>query len=156
MIDAARLRELLDYDPATGALTRRDGGAVPGWTDADGYRVLRVEGRRYFAHRLAWLYTHGSWPPDQIDHINGQPQDNRLANLRPATAAQNSQNERQARASNRTSGLLGVTWHKAARAWMAQIKLNGKSSYLGLFDSPEAAHDAYLAAKRRLHEFGTI
>lgn len=90
-------------------------------------------------------------PPSSlcVDHINGNTLDNRRYNLRIATAAQNTQNQRISR--NNSSGRKGVSWHKAAGKWFAQIKANGQHFYLGLFDTIEEAHGAYCAAADSLH-----
>lgn len=90
-----------------------------------------------------------------IDHINGDRADNRIANLRQATTAENSQNERGPRA-HATSGFLGVGWHAQQSRWRARITVNGKRRHLGLFDTPEAAYAAYVEAKRALHPFSTL
>ena len=157
MITQSRLKELLHYDPETGVFTwavRRNGirnGGVAGGLDAKGYRKIGVDGRLYLAHRLAWLYVHGVWPQAQMDHRNGVHDDNRISNLREATNAQNSQNR--ALHANNTSGFPGVTWFWQRRKWMSQITFDGKRKGLGYFDDPEEAHEAYLAAKARLHAF---
>ena len=156
-LTAERLREVLHYDPETGVFTWRVRaghakiGDVAGGYDGRGYRVIGVDGALYRAHRLAWLYTTGAWPADQIDHINGARDDNRFANLREATHRENGQN-RTAHPFN-TSGHPGVCWHKAAQKWMAQIRTSQKHRYLGLFSTPEEAAAAYVEAKRRLHTF---
>lgn len=154
-----RLRELLDYDPDTGLFTWRvrtskcvTVGAIAGCLDK-GYLRIQIDRRLHLAHRLAWLYITGDWPPAQIDHINGIRDDNRIANLRAATRAENMHNRRKPH-SNTTSGYLGVSRYRGK--FMAQIKLDGKSKFLGLFDTPEEAHAVYLEAKRRLHPYGTI
>ena len=93
-----RLRELLSYDPATGKFLWRVGrqcmraGAVAGATEVQGYRVIKIDGKIYKAHRLAWLYVTGEWPPEEIDHKNTDPQDNVWSNLRLATHSQNQAN----------------------------------------------------------------
>ena len=84
------LRQLLNYDPDMGAFTWRQGrgpvraGGVAGCLTRKGYRRIQIDGQNYMAHRLAWLYMYGSWPPEQIDHINEIKSDNRLDNLRLA------------------------------------------------------------------------
>jgi hypothetical protein len=155
-ITAERLRELLHYDPATGLLTwlvnpspRVRIGDVAGRVRSDGYRIVRADGQRYLAHRLAWLHVHGEWPPHHIDHINGDPSDNRFANLRPATGSQNQANARKPRTN--TSGYMGVRWHTAARKWEARIRLSGRQSSLGCFDCPAEAHAAYMAAAKKYY-----
>jgi len=149
-----RLRELLCYDQITGVFfweIGRAAGAVAGWGHPSGYIFIKLDGRSYAAHRLAWLYVHGRWPVDQTDHRNGKRNDNRIQNLRECSSAENNQNTA-IYGSNR-SGLLGVGWHKASRRWRARIDAGGKQNHLGLFSSPEEAHEAYLSAKARLHTF---
>lgn len=154
------LRRLLRYDPETGVFTwlvstgrRCKIGDVAGSVDSHGQRVIGVQGRNYKAHRLAWLYMTGAWPEDQIDHRNGERADNRWANLRDATHSLNQQNQRKARANNRT-GLLGVRARQGK--FEAAIGAGGKQKYLGSFSTPEEAHAAYLKAKRCLHAGCTI
>lgn len=163
LLTAERLRELLSYDCDTGEFRWRKSttnsvrvGAAAGRSGPKGYRLIKIDCRTWLAHRLAWLYVHGRWPASQIDHINGDKADNRLANLREATAAENQHNKFRAQANNRTSGLLGVCWHKRDRRWVAQIKVGGKVRHIGLFATPEAAHDAYLKAKAELHPFASL
>lgn len=159
-LNSTRLRELLYYDASTGVFTRRvttspkaQVGAVAGGLDGKKHWVIRVDSRRYQAHRLAWLYVHGEWPTGDIDHINGDGADNRIGNLRDVTRTTNMQNQRRARVGN-TTKLLGVT--KKRNKWQAYITTNGKPQYLGLFDTAEAAHAAYLQAKRQQHAGCTI
>lgn len=161
-ISAARLRELLHYDPATGVFTwihaagwhgRIKAGSVAGHRRRDGYIQIEVDGCTYTAHRLAWLYVTGGWPANGIDHRHGVRSDNRWSELRPATQMQNLQNMRKARSDNK-SGLLGVSL-VGARA-KAEIQVGGKRKHLGYFDTPELAHAAYLEAKVRYHEFQTL
>lgn len=151
-----RLRTLLRYDPATGHFEWlvRQGQAKPGkraGTPVHGRVIIRIDGVNYFAHRLAWLYVHGTWPADQIDHINGEPADNRLFNLRECTHAENHQNTA-TRRDNRLQ-LTGVSLHRHSGLFAAEIKAKGKRHLLGYYKTPEAAHTAYLDAKARLHEF---
>jgi hypothetical protein len=91
----------------------------------------------------------GSWPKEQIDHINGDPLDNRWSNLREATQSQNNWNTRLSR--NNTSGYKGVSWHKGERKWDATIMAYGKSHFLGRFKTKEEARDAYIDASKKLH-----
>jgi hypothetical protein len=91
----------------------------------------------------------------QLDHINGIKRDNRIENLREATDSENQQNQKKPPAHN-TSGFLGVTKYKRNGKWVAGIKLNGKRINLGYFDTPEAAHAAYLQKKKELHPFQTL
>jgi hypothetical protein len=155
MLTAERLREVLEYDPGTGRFTwrirhRRIGvGAEAGSIDRRGYVRIRIGGKRYAAHRLAWLYVHAAWPSDQIDHIDGNPRNNRLANLRVATNSQNQGNSRRRRHS--ASGFKGAYYHKPSGRWRAAIRKDGVRIQLGRFDTPEEAHAAYCKAAAALH-----
>ncbi len=154
------LRELLHYDPQTGVFTWKVAvaqciaiGDVAGGLRTDGYLAIKLAGKSYFAHRLAWRYVRGRWPKKHVDHWNGRRADNRFTNLREATKAQNAQNVRKAYANNQ-SGFLGVGADK--NRWRARIRIDGHLCSLGYFNTPEAAHAAYLAAKRQLHPFNTL
>jgi hypothetical protein len=158
-ITAEKLREILDYDPETGVFTwrvtlsiRAPSGSTAGTCCNDGRVNITICGRRYKAHRLAWLYVHGEWPPELIDHIDGNPSNNRIANLRPATCRQNGANAK--RSVSNTSGFKGVCWDGVNRRWRAHITLNGKTKCLGRFDKIEDASAAYRkAAERCFGEF---
>ena len=128
-------------------------GDVAGCLRNDGYTTIKIDGRIHRAHRLAWLHVHGEWPNDQLDHINGSRSDNRLANLRAASHSENQHNQRKPRSDNK-SGFLGVFPYRGK--FRAMIRIDGKQRSLGDFSTPEAAHEAYLKAKRALHPFGTI
>lgn len=155
-ITAEEVRNLLDYNPATGAFTRRvrtsmriNVGDAAGCPNGKGYLLIRLQNRLYRAHRLAWLYVHGEWPPHEIDHIDGNRSNNAIANLRPSTHAQNMQNL--AKKSSNTSGVTGVHWDQLRSKWKAEIGANGTVLRLGSFASKEEARNAYLAAKAKLH-----
>lgn len=159
-LTAARARELLSYDQDTGALswrvsvgTRARPGCKAGWVMSLGYVQVKIDGGVYYAHRVIWLMQTGEWPANHVDHKNGVRKDNRWCNLRDVTCSVNSQNQRHARADSKT-GMFGVTVSK--RRFRARIKLNGERFDLGSFPTQEAAHEAYLAAKRTLHEGCTI
>ena len=156
----AKLCALLHYDPETGRFTwkaktsiRSVIGAEAGALQKRGYRSIGLCGHRYFAHRLAWLYVHGEWPKGEIDHINGLHADNRIANLRDVPPQLNKQNIRKCNRDNK-SGFLGVSAN--GKRWAAQLDRNGRKVYIGTFDTPEEAHRAYVAAKRRLHPGSTL
>lgn len=152
-LTAARLRELLEYDPDTGVFTWRSNGRVAGCPTGNyGRTQITVDGVARYAARLAWLYVHDEWPAGQVDHINGDRTDHRIANLRVLTNAQNKQNTRRAYANN-GSGLLGVHHDKRNGRWRARIMVDGRSRSLGYHDTPEEAHAAYLRAKAELHPF---
>jgi hypothetical protein len=157
-LSAERLRELLDYNAETGIFTwkvqsgRQPAGSTAGWKQ-QGRVYLTVDHCRMAAHRAAWLYVYGEMPKDQIDHINGDPLDNRIANLRDVTDQQNKHNLRKPKAGNK-SGYLGVAPNKSR--WLAKITVNRQQICLGTYDTPEEAYAAYLEAKRRLHSTCTI
>lgn len=148
---AALLREF-HYDPETGVLRRRPLMTPAAKKQRDGYSTVCFGGRTFGVHRIAWFYVHGKVPDLQIDHVNGEKSDNRIANLRLATHSENAQNRKHANVSNR-SGLLGVTWIESRQRWGATIDVDGKRKYLGRFKTPEEAHAAYMAAKAELHPF---
>lgn len=113
------------------------------------YWQLEVGGKAYRAHRIIFLMHHG-YLPKQIDHIDGNGLNNDIENLRAANHGQNQHNKGTQK--NNTSGFKGVSWHKRDKKWQAFIKFDGKKRYLGSFDTPEAAHEAYKAAATKLHK----
>jgi hypothetical protein len=150
MLTAERLRELLAYDPETGAFTwrvRSGGkstvGSPAGCDDASGYRKIRVDGRNYYGHRLAFLHMTGTWPQDQADHINRDRADNRWANLREADRSLNARNTG-ARQRNKL-GVKGV--HRIpGGSFRAAIHCDGQTRRLGCFSTIEEASAAYARA----------
>jgi hypothetical protein len=154
-----RAKELLTYDPDSGLFTwrvSRRGPARAGETagsNCHGYVLLKLDGEAVFAHRLAWLVVYGTWPTNDIDHINGRRDDNRIANLRDVSRAVNLQNRRSAHRRS-LSGLLGVK--KNHGGWSASITTAGRRKHLGTFKTADEAHSIYLAAKRQLHEGNTL
>lgn len=153
-ITQAQLKEKLHYNQKSGEFTwkvrcgRQSAGKTAGTIHSDGYIDIMFDGAHFFAHRLAWLYVHGEFPPDQIDHINRIKTDNRIVNLRVVTNSENQQNQASAR-SNSTSGFLGVSLKRGR--WRAGIRVNGKSMHIGTFDTKEQAHAAYIDVKRQCH-----
>lgn len=157
-MNAQRVRELLCYDPATGAFSwrvtlgaRAQAGKPAGSPTANGYWCIRLDKRLYQAHRLAWLYVTGEWPSQDIDHKNGQRADNRFDNLRDVPNALNRQNTHAARKDS-GSGVQGVARYKRTGRFQAQLKVRGKNVYLGIYDTVDEASLAYRDAKAQLHE----
>jgi hypothetical protein len=152
-----QLVQLFNYREETGELVwkvNRTGGTkagdVAGYISSLGYRVVKVKGRLYMAHRLIWKIRHGEIPEEaQIDHINGSKSDNRLENLRLCSGSNNCQNR--AASSRNKSGYKGVYWWKARQAWRADIVAKGVHHYLGTFATAELAHMAYAKAAAELH-----
>ena len=170
-ISPAQVRELLDYDPSTGVFVwkhrgskwfpgdehhrkiwnNRFAGKVAGNNRKDGYTVVVINYVRYTAHRLAWAHVYGEWPKNEIDHIDGDRSNTRIANLRDVVRRVNQENLKRSRGETK-SGLLGVTWDKKKNKWFARIKAGGRARFLGYFSDPNKAHEVYLKAKVVLHE----
>lgn len=137
------VRGALDYNPETGAFRWKISpannmapGCVAGTIRRDGYVRIRVFHQMYQGHRLAWFFIHGVWPSNLIDHIDGNPSNNSLSNLREATAFQNQHNRR----------AKGYSYSSRDKKFAAQLLVNGKLMRLGRFDTAEEARAAYLEA----------
>lgn len=159
-ITAEFARSVLNYDPESGLFTKkprhdmstawnsRCANKACGVRMAHGYISIRINNRPYLAHRLAWLVTHGEWPAQLIDHINGDRSDNRLCNLREATHTQNRFNA--GKWGHNKSGFKGVSFHPFSGLWRARVSVNRKDVCLGYFHTKEEAHAVY---QRRVAEF---
>lgn len=171
-LSADAVRKLLDYNPETGEFhwkartpemfdgsshssshncskwNARYAGELAGSQRSDGYIQIQINGGRVMAHRLAWLLMIDEWPDHEIDHIDGEPSNNRFSNLRAATRSENGRNTRR-RADSR-SGVKGVR-HRSRNCWSSEICINGERIYLGYFDNIDEARKAYAAAARELH-----
>ena len=154
----AQLREALHYEPATGVFTWLiTRGAVRAGQRAgcskDGYIYIGIRGIQYYAHRLAWFYMTGDWPP-LLDHRDRDKSNNSFDNLRIATRPQNMANSSASRTN--TSGARGVSWDRKLGKWVAAITVHGRRQYLGLFPNVDAAQAAYNhAAVSAYGEFAT-
>lgn len=152
-LTAARLREVMEYDPQTGRFKWRRcltnnpyaGRPAAGCVSKAGYVKIRIDYRLHYAHRLAWLYVHGEWPTRLLDHVNGNRSDNRLCNLREANDVENTYNK--PAQSNNTTGFKGVSLIKSSGRYRATIN----NRHLGVFDTAERASDAYQIAAASLH-----
>lgn len=127
----------------------RIAGKEAGYLNQDGYRVIEVATKGIGAHRIVWLMHHGAWPTGEIDHINSIRHDNRIENLRDVVHITNSENRRSSNIDSKT-GVLGVTEFKGGK-YRARIRSKGILVSLGIFDTAEQAHAAYVDAKRKLH-----
>lgn len=143
MITQARLKELVTYDPETGLFTRNQAwgtlpaGRVTGKQDGN-YVQIKLDGVRYTAHRLAWLYMTGEWPSNgQVDHDDRNPGNNKWDNLKDVTNQLNHRNK--GLQSNNTSGCKGVCLNKRTGKYVATIKNAGKVTYLGCYDTLDQA-----------------
>ena len=141
------LKEQLHYEPTTGLFTwkvsnnnRIKVGDVAGSVRKDGYIHIRINRRYYLSHRLAFLWVTGVFPPEQVDHINHQKDDNRWVNLRVASHQENGRNR--SMSIRNKSGFTGVSWHKHANKWVSRIIINGKDEHLGLFKDLDEAINA--------------
>lgn len=159
MLTQERLKEVLTYDKNTGHFTwlvalsnRTTVGTRAGNTSPKGYRRVMIDNITVMEHRLVWLYVFGVLPNNDLDHINHQRDDNRLCNLREATRKENMQNMLMRKRQN-TSGFTCVSLHRKTGKWRAYIVVDYKQKHLGLFDTPEEAHEAYLKAKAQYHHF---
>ena len=158
------LATLFDYEPATGRLVWRkragDDRITKMWntrfagTEANhqitsGHHQAHVNKKSYLVHRIAWAIYYGEWPKGNIDHIDRNPANNAISNLRIASRSQNGTNSR-VRANN-TSGYKGVSWYTNQKKWIARITVDGKRWSIGYFDSAEDAGGAYAIAAQRFH-----
>ena len=153
----ARLRELLDYDPATGVFRWREsrGGVKAGKeagaaTRPDRYRLIMIDYRNYHAGRLAFLWMTGAWPDSCVDHINRNPADNRWCNLRPASVQENNCNSKVQ--SNNRLGVAGVYYRKnlSNNPYEVRISKDGKYIWIGQFPTLEEAVAARQKAEREV------
>lgn len=164
MITHERLHAGYHYDPETGAWSRPlvagsrgrpKGGRRIGWRNDQGYWIITIDERRYRTSHLAWLWMTGSLPADEIDHIDLDKGNDRWANLREATHAENTRNCRLRKHS--LTGVKGVQLHKQSGMYRGRITINGECIHLGLFTTAALAHEAYTAASQKYHgEYGRI
>lgn len=149
------IKAVLRYDPESGIIYWNiDKVGVkkgqPIYTyKKDGYPRIKIKKKAFPAHRVAFLLMTGEWPQFVVDHVNGDKTDNRFCNLRLATKAQNSQNSKLS--IKNASGYKGVSWHKAAKKWRADICANRRLYFLGLFNNKEDAINARKKAEEELH-----
>ena len=151
-----RLRDLIDYDPKTGIMrwkvckaSRINIGDIITGKMKLGHLRVGIDGQRYLAHRIAWFHYYGKWPTKHIDHIDNNPENNAINNLRECTPAQNLWN-RPAQCNSLLS-LKGVSFDTRRGTWFARIMVEGKLHWLSSYNSPELAHAGYIKAAKKLH-----
>lgn len=144
MSDIEKIKIAIDYDPDTGLLKWKDAnwsGKKQGWfcgtLSGGGYLKVMINGNRYAVHRIAWAVTHGYWPENDIDHIDGERTNNKIENLREATRSMNCRNAKKPK--NNTSGFIGVGFCNRQKLWFAKIRVDGVLMNLGYFRSIEGA-----------------
>ena len=161
---AEYIRSILDYSPETGEFrwkvrsdvpkecNTRWAGKITGCPNVKGYILIGINGRLYYAHRLAWLYMTGECPYDDVDHRDVNSSNNKWENLRRGTRTLNHGNRKIS--SKNTSGLKGASIFRRDGTWRAQIQVKGKNIHLGYYSTPEEAHKVYMeAAKKFFGEF---
>lgn len=155
------IKDFLDYNHETGVFTWKESrgrvkaGSMAGTVSTirgKKYIMIRVNGKQYGAHRLAFLWVDGKFPANEVDHVDGNGLNNSWRNLRSVTHQENGRNRRKPK--NNTSGYTGVHWHKTSQKWGAYIHIEGKNRYLGYFANIEDAISARAAAsaKNGFHE----
>lgn len=155
MIILSELKELICYDYETGIFTYKKSrgklkvGSVAGSLRKDGYLQIKFNKKSYLSHRLAWFYVYGYFPKNEIDHINGNKEDNRILNLRECTRQENEYNKT-LRKDNKT-GYKGVSYRQDVKKYVASIRVNKIKKYLGFFDNEKEAYVAYINAARKYH-----
>lgn len=161
-INVARARELLEYCPSMGGscltwkVSPRYGiniGDMAGWMGTNGYWRVRIDNVTYLAHRLVWAVAKGEDPVYQLDHIKGHEAGNHIENLRLAPRGQLDNNQNRRRNKNNKSGYPGVNWYDRYGKWVVRILAENKRIFLGYFDDPKEAYEAYCKAKAELHTF---
>lgn len=142
-------------DPETGLITRRylpkNGKNGFGSKNNTGYVCISFNRKKYLAHRLIWLFVHGSFPKGMIDHINRIKTDNRISNLREVSNSENMQNIGFIKSNK--SGIKGVSFKKSTGKWVANISIGGKAIFLGSHDDKESAAQAYKDAQKIYHPY---
>lgn len=163
LLSPDELRGLFDLNTETGELRWKASTSrgkytqtVAGSVNRLGYRQVKIGKKSYLAHRIVWAIVYGEWPSEQVDHIDGNKDNNSIVNLRLVTVGQNAQNRSLSGVKTR-SGLMGAIYvpetKRRRECWESRIKLNGVSRYLGRFKTPHEAQEAYIKAKTELHPY---
>lgn len=156
MLTQDYLKSIFSYDPEIGIFRWEikparnvEIGDIAGSKNKHGYILIKIKKKHYYAHRLAWLYVHGIFPENKIDHIDRDKANNKIQNLREVTAQQNAFNRNSNK--NSTSKYIGVHWCSRNKRYVSKITCNGKIKCLGYFINETDAYSAYLIAKKQLH-----
>lgn len=153
-----RLVELVNYDSETGIFTRKKPcarcreGQILGYKKGNGYIAFTLDSKKYFAHRLAWLYVNKELPENDIDHIDGNRTNNSIKNLRDVSRSENLENSSKPKSHNKSTGIVGAYFHKQLGKFVSRIQVNKKDIYLGNFETAELANKAYMEAKIKFHK----
>jgi hypothetical protein len=154
-LSAERVRALFDYDPADGRLHRKDLSRRDRRATAKGYFTITIDNRVYQEHRVVWLWHYGEWPSAYIDHVDKNPSNCKIENLRIALPYQNNGNSKIS--TRNKTGIKGVTTKKGSDRFRAQISINNKSKHIGIYDTKEEAAQAYArAAIQYFGEFASL
>jgi hypothetical protein len=151
------IKSILDYDSETGVFrwkkvekfSNMKIGDIAGCLTKYNYHNIHFLGRKNRTHRLAWIYVYGVNPVNYIDHINGDPSDNRICNLREASPLENQRNAK-VRKDNKT-GYKGVSFNKPSSKYYASCRINGKSKHIGSFETLELAVEAHRSFTKVIH-----
>ena len=140
LVTAEQLKQIYHYDPETGIFTWKGGhrrGQRAGGIQKNGYRAIGIKAKRYYEHRLAWLYMTGEWPIFLIDHKNQDRLDNSFANLSEVNWRQN--NTYKGLPARNTSGIKNVSYNKPTKRWRARMSHHGRELYIGSYQTKEEA-----------------
>jgi hypothetical protein len=160
-VTVERLQQVLSYNSQTGVVSwkansgiwgRLKAGSTAGYKDPSGYISIRIDDTLYKAHRLAWALHYGSFPNQGIDHLDGDPSNNKIDNLRQADQFVNNQNRRD----KKTSKTLGTYFCANRNVWQAYITVRREHFFIGSYKTQEEAHQAYIDVKRAVHQGCTI
>lgn len=162
------LRECFAYNPDSGALVWlrrpvthfRNAGLMKRWntrysgkeagsTTPIGYRIIGINDHTYNAHRIVWMLVYGTWPAEDIDHVNRDRSDNRITNLRLASRSENNYNSGLRK--NNSSGVKGVSWNNLRGMWSVNVNAKGKNVFRGLFHDKEEAIAVCRDARKKIH-----
>ena len=149
------LKELITYDKNTGIFkwnkTRKGckKGSICGSINGRGYHEIKINGKRFLSHRLAFLYEYGRFPKNEIDHIDHNILNNKFDNLREVSKLENARNQKIHKSNN--SGVCGVRFRESRKRWIAEINVNGKTQHIGSFTSKEEAIKARKETEQKLN-----